>query len=282
MQNNRNPLVSIILPTYNWNPQWISEAIESVLSQSYANFELIIINDASTNDVESVIVRYVLWDKRIRYSKNEINLKLTRTLNEWIDMSKWIYIARIDDEDIWTDRDKLKKQVAFLEKHLDYWLCWTNARAIDNDKKELFKTLLQRWDGDIRKKMLFGTQFLHVSVLFRKACIDIVWSYRPEWNLVEDHELWLRIWKNYKFYNLQDCCVDFRVNPSWTSMQNRRKQRLMCFQLCSLYQHDYPNHRKALLFTFLNMLVIYLPMKLILFLMKIKQSLHKLKDHILW
>ena len=76
------PLVSIILPTYNGNKSRLSEDINSVLSQTFSDFELIIINDASTNNIETTILRYADQDPRIVYVKNDINLKLTATLNK--------------------------------------------------------------------------------------------------------------------------------------------------------------------------------------------------------
>jgi glycosyltransferase involved in cell wall biosynthesis len=76
------PLISIILPTYNGKSEWLVESINSVLIQTYNNFELIIINDASTNDIENSILEFVGKDKRIIYYRNESNLQLTRTLNK--------------------------------------------------------------------------------------------------------------------------------------------------------------------------------------------------------
>jgi glycosyltransferase involved in cell wall biosynthesis len=118
------PLVSVILPTYNWKDEWISKSIESVLNQTFKDFELIIINDFSTNDVEKVIKRFQKKDSRIVYLTNEENLKITKTLNRWLGVANWKYIARIDDDDIWNDNTKLEKQVNFMESYKDYWLCW--------------------------------------------------------------------------------------------------------------------------------------------------------------
>lgn len=77
-----SPLISIILPTYNGKPQWLSQAIESIINQTYQNWELIIINDASTNEIEKTIIEYASKDKRLHYIKNKKNLKLTKTLNK--------------------------------------------------------------------------------------------------------------------------------------------------------------------------------------------------------
>lgn len=265
--------VSIILPTYNWNKSWIWQSIDSVLNQTFTDFELIIINDASTNNIEKTILEYVKKDNRIRYFKNEKNLKLTNTLNKWLELAIWQYIARIDDDDIWIDIDKLKKQVEFLDNNSDYWLCWTNAIAIDNLWNKLFSTIYKQDDLDIRKKILFWTHFLHVSILFRKECINSIGYYNPSWNLIEDHELWLRIWIKYKLYNIQDFCVKYRINPNWTSVSNRKKQRYMCLKLTWIFKNYYENFIIAFIFNILNMVIIYLPMNIVLFLMKTKNNL---------
>ena len=117
------PLVSIILPTYNGNKSRLSEAINSILSQTFSDFELIIINDASTNNIETTILRYAEQEPRIVYVKNDINLKLTATLNKALWLAKWEFIARIDDDDIRIDTEKLQKQVNFLKKYQEYGMC---------------------------------------------------------------------------------------------------------------------------------------------------------------
>ena len=118
-------LVSIILPTYNGKVEWLSQAIDSVIVQTYTHRELIIINDASTNDIETTIMEYVAKDKRIKYYRNEINLKLTNTLNKGLKIAQGAYIARIDDDDIRCDKEKLEKQIVFMEQNAGYGLCGT-------------------------------------------------------------------------------------------------------------------------------------------------------------
>lgn len=140
-------LVSIILPTYNGNSVWIMQAINSIIAQTYNNRELIIINDASTNDIEKTILQYVNKDNRIQYFKNEENLKLTKTLNKWIALSQGEYIARIDDDDIWCDPEKLAKQIDFMEKNTSYGLCGTCVINIDEEGSETSRTIVpqKKW-----------------------------------------------------------------------------------------------------------------------------------------
>lgn len=94
---NESPLISVILPVYN-GENYLDKAIESILKQTYTNFELIIINDGSFDNTENIILSYN--DKRIRYIKNEKNLKLIKTLNKGISLAKGLYISRMDADDI--------------------------------------------------------------------------------------------------------------------------------------------------------------------------------------
>ena len=110
------PLVSVLIPVYNTKYRYLREAIESILNQTYGNFELLIINDASCDNAEDVILSYK--DERIKYYKNETNLKLIATLNKGIELSKGKYIARLDADDYCTP-DRLEKQVKYMEEHPD-------------------------------------------------------------------------------------------------------------------------------------------------------------------
>src|SRR3989344_1852950 len=125
------PLVSIILPAYN-GAQWIAKAIESVLAQSFSDFELLIINDGSTDDTEVIARRFAGQDSRIRYIRNEHNLGIQRTRNISLEQSHCDYIAEIDQDDEWVDRDKVKKQLDFLNAHSDHVLVGTGAIMVDS------------------------------------------------------------------------------------------------------------------------------------------------------
>lgn len=238
--------LSIVLPVYNSNKDRLSQSIESVLSQSFKNFELIIINDASTNDIETTIIEYEKKDKRIVYIKNKENLKLTKTLNKGLEIAQGQYIARIDDDDIWVDQDKIQKQFDFMESHLEYGLCGTNIILKNTNSQEESKVYMQENDQQIRQRMLLSTQFSHSSIIIRKEAIENCGRYNPDYNLMEDHELWLRIGKEYKFYNLQDFTTLYRVNPQWVSLQNRRKQQQLALKLCWKYRKEYPSFIKWL------------------------------------
>ena len=113
------PLVSVILPTHN-RAESITKAIGSVVLQTYENFEIIVVDDCSTDQTPEVLHKLAKEDKRIKIITNDKNLRLVRSLNKGIIFSSGKYIARIDDDDAWSNKEKLEKQVNFLEKNRDY------------------------------------------------------------------------------------------------------------------------------------------------------------------
>jgi glycosyltransferase involved in cell wall biosynthesis len=127
--------VTILLPVYN-GTKWIEKSIRSALRQSFSDFELIILNDCSTDDTERVVFSFMSQDKRIVYIRNDKNLGLAKTLNVGLGTAKGEYIARLDADDEWIDVDKLKKQVSLLDKYPEYTLVGTGAVVVDENGQE--------------------------------------------------------------------------------------------------------------------------------------------------
>lgn len=122
-------LVSIIMPSYNTG-RFISETIESVLAQSYSNWELIIVDDCSKDNTDDVVTQYLV-DARIRYIKNETNSGAAVSRNRALREAKGKWIAFLDSDDLW-EPDKLEKQIAFMENN-DYHFSYTNYIEIDEE-----------------------------------------------------------------------------------------------------------------------------------------------------
>ncbi|MFA7192131.1 MAG: glycosyltransferase [Candidatus Paceibacterota bacterium] len=165
--------VSIIMPTYNGS-KWIKRAIDSIKAQSYTDWELLVVDDGSTDDTGSIIKDLALNDHRIRYIKNDQNMGIQKTLNRGLREALGVYIARIDDDDIWCDIEKLAKQVEFLDKNPEYSLVGTNVILIDEKGNEISKSNRESSDLNIRKIILSKNPFAHSSVVFiRDAVISI-------------------------------------------------------------------------------------------------------------
>lgn len=102
-------------------------------------------------------------------------------------------------------------------------------------------------DSNIRNRMLLSTQISHSSIIIRKEALDTCGLYNPDYNLMEDHELRLRIGIQYKLHNLQDFTIIYRINPKGVSIQNRKKQHQLALSLCLKYRKYYPNFIKWLI-----------------------------------
>ena len=128
------PLISVILPAYNAE-RFLEEAIDSILAQTYKNFELIVLNDGSTDRTEEIILSYN--DPRIRYIKNESNLKLIKTLNKGIALARGKYIARMDADDI-SLPTRFEKEIEFMEIHPDIGVCSSKVIHLFSNRKTIF------------------------------------------------------------------------------------------------------------------------------------------------
>lgn len=227
-------MVSIILPTYNGASR-IDKSIESVLAQTFTDWELIVVDDGSTQDIQSILP----MDPRIRYIKNDKNLGIQKTLNRGLVEAKGKYIARIDDDDVWNDANKLEKQVAFLESHADHVLVGTGVIVVNEQGKELQRYLLPETDQSIRTKLLQKNCFAHASVMFRNN--GFRYSEDMSVRHVEDYELWLRLGRIGKFVNIPAHCVTLMVHTDSLTARNRVVQAKRILKLSWNYRQIYPN-----------------------------------------
>lgn len=234
-------LISIILPTYN-GAKWIEKAIQSVLAQSFADHEFIIINDCSTDNTEDIILKFK--DNRIKYIKNEQNMGIQRTRNIALAEAQGEYIAEIDQDDEWIDKDKLKKQVEFLNNNIDYILIGTGVIMVNDKGEEIARYLMPENDEEIRGKILRMNPFIHSSVMYRADVVKKIGGYTVE-KMSEDHDLWLRIGHYGKFKNLQEYCIKYLFNTHGYNSQDkilRLKQNLLFIKE---HRDFYPNYMEA-------------------------------------
>lgn len=248
-----NPKLSIILPTYNGD-KYIRKAIESIISQSFSDWELIVVDDGSTDNTENIVKKYADKDNRIIYFKNDFNLGIQRSLNKGIQESKGEYIARIDDDDEWIDKNKLKKQFEFLDNNKEYVLVGTGAVNVDEEGEELFRYLGPKTDEEIRRRILRKNCFLHSSVIFRREVVLMLGMYSEdnETRHIEDYDLWLKLGLVGKFANLSIYGVRILISVGSISFQNRMEQFRKNLTLIQKYKGKYPNYFKSVVFNYLR------------------------------
>lgn len=240
------PVISVIMPSYKSKEKWLTESIESVLAQSYKNIELIIICDEPSKEVETLIQKYVKEDNRVKYVKNSKKFNIWKALNQWIFLSQGKYIARIDDDDIRDDTDKLKKQVEFMDNNPEYGVCWVSLMKCINEKWEVFNTIVYKSDDkDIKNTILQTCPLAHPSVLIRKSAFAKCWIYDPSC-ITEDYDLWCRIGRFYKICNV-DSWIKYRIHEK--SLSNSKNKRTVIkkasFKVFWKYKMYYPNKIKG-------------------------------------
>ncbi len=263
MKNN-NPIISVIMPNYNWW-KYIWEAIKSILDQSFNDFEFIIIDDWSRDNSLEIINKYKEKDYRIILIKNKKNSGICISLNKWINISKWKYIARMDSDDI-SIKSRLEKQINLLEKNKLIWVCWSNVININSIWKEISKTIFPKSDRLLKKIIWFRNPFKHSSTMIRKICFEQSWLYDDKYRLVEDLDLWIRIGQKYKFYNLSEFLVKYRIH--WNNAI-LKKQKIMILKTLKVRRKAiklwYKISFKWIIYYVWTFLMLFLPSKFVLY-----------------
>lgn len=200
---NSEPFVSVVLPTYNGSA-YVARAIESVVRQTYRNFELVVVDDGSTDGTKEILRQFGRRYPKLVVVTHETNKGFVQTLNDGVAHARGAYIARIDDDDEWCDERKLEKQVIFLREHSEYGLVGGGIIRVDQQGRELGRYIFPERDEDIRNVILADNAFAHSAVMFRKDFWEQTGGYRPEFHFFADWALWLAIGKISKFYNFPE------------------------------------------------------------------------------
>tara|TARA_Y200000002_G_scaffold299988_1_gene254967 strand:+ start:7833 stop:8819 length:987 start_codon:yes stop_codon:yes gene_type:complete len=235
---NTSKLISVILPVRN-GKEYLNDSIQSILNQTYSNFELIIVNDGSTDNTLEIINSYD--DDRIRvFSTN--GLGLVNALNLALKHSKGKFIARMDADDV-SMQNRLEKQFERINEDEDIGLVFTNVILIDNDSNIIKKMPYHQINNNnIEKSLIFKSksiQLVHPSILIRKKLLEKIGGYR-NYSACEDRDLWLRLISETKFTKLEDPLLFYRVNYEGVSKTMFKKQSVNSI-LCVL---NYTFHKR--------------------------------------
>ena len=208
------PLVSVIMPNFNGD-KYIFDAITSILEQSFNDFELIIIDDGSTDRSVEIIKSFS--DQRIILVRGEENLGIVRRLNEGADLAQGAYIARMDSDDI-AHPERFQRQVEILEtSHVAFVGC--NYSVIDAVGSRVRDVILPETSQQIYMAFPRRCPFVHGSVMFKRNLFFKAGGYQV--SPVEDYHLWLRFAREHvEFYNIQEVLYSYRVHVNSLSSRS--------------------------------------------------------------
>jgi glycosyltransferase involved in cell wall biosynthesis len=237
------PKVSVLMPVYNTNETHLREAIESILSQTFRDFEFLIVNDASTLPHVDTIVRSY-QDPRIQYAVNDTNIGITHTRNKLIDWASGEYLAIMDHDDI-SLPTRFAEQVDYLDANPAVGVVACNYekfryKAIPSKQKKRFiNTLID--DADIRLALMRTCALIHPAAMIRKqVLIDNNIRYEHTFTPAEDYALWCRLIPYTQFHNIPKVLFRYRCHGRNTSCLQRQKSQRAASAIHAFVEQDNP------------------------------------------
>lgn len=259
----RYKMVSLIMPVYNAG-KYIEEAINSILNQTYTNFELILIDDVSTDNTWSKVSKYN--DSRIKTIHNDKNRGIAYSRNRGIEVARGEYIALMDDDDISTP-DRFEKQVNYLDEHLEYDFIGGRYQTIDEKGNVISENRVAYYNPNFIKAMfLFQNVYCNGEMMFRKSVIDKYHiRYEDGQYGMEDYRFWIECSKVGKFTTLDKVFLQHRIHDQSETNRNillcdevreqhRKKLQKYSLELSGIYlekdeldiMHKYTKKEKCL------------------------------------
>ena len=219
------PVVSVAMVVRNME-RFVAEAIESVLNQTFRDFELVIVDFGSSDGSPSIISRYQEKDSRVRFHAIP-PCGLSEARNASCRVARGRYIALLDADDV-AFPDRLERQVAYLEAHPETALLGGAIVCTDSSGSRQFTKLFPLTDAEIRAALEHQTVLHQTTVIMRREVLEMVKGYRRAFALSEDYDLWLRVIERFQVANLAEPVVYYRIHPGQVSVQ-RLRQEVICW-----------------------------------------------------
>jgi len=236
------PLVTVLMPVYN-GEKYLSQAIDSVLNQTFTDYELLIVDDCSSDHSTNIIKTYV--DKRIKLIINKRNIGQTKTLNKGIDLAMGRYIARIDQDDMY-HKDKLLKQINMATKN-NYDVVGTWSYGINENNNKIYKTEHPIDNSDIKKSMIISLPFTHSAILFKTNRLKEVNKYPEGIKMVMDYGLIVNLAiKGCSFANIPEYLTYIRYHKKSSSSKNKYLMEYESFTIQKKTIHLVSNQNRTI------------------------------------
>ncbi len=224
------PKVSVVMPVFN-AAAFVRTALDSILTQTFSDFELIVVDDGSTDDSLVVLDDYACRDSRLRVIQSDVNVGVATSLNVGLDAARGEYICRMDADDI-SRRERLARQVTFLDQHQNIGVLGTATRCFG-------PSIDRRWalpasDNACRARLLFSVPVAHPTAMIRRCILEEHgFRYQPQYKHAEDYDLWERMMDFTQFANLREVLLDYRCHDKSASKTAEAAPGLERFEVIS-------------------------------------------------
>ncbi|WP_144864030.1 glycosyltransferase family 2 protein [Hyella patelloides] len=230
--NRPKPKVSILMCVYN-GEAYLQEAVDSILQQTFPDFEFVIVDDGSTDSSWQILTKYSKQDSRIVLISNAENLGLEKSLNKGLATVKGKYIARQDADDV-SLPNRLQLQVDFLDAHPEVGALGSSIEFIDRESLVLRQLEVATDHDSIEALLLVNNCLWHSSMMMRRHLLQELAGYNENMLHAEDYDLWWRISRHSRLANLPDILLQYRQDNVSAISKLKRQQQLECAQKISL------------------------------------------------
>lgn len=207
VRHKKAPLVTVLMPVYN-GERHLAAALDSILAQTFVDFELLVIDDGSTDDSAAIVQHYA--DSRIRLERSKCNLGVVAALNRGLGLARGEFIARMDCDDI-SLPTRLTRQVEFLSHHPEVIACGTWMRTFGVSEEQIWKAPIDH--EDIKARLLFESCLFHPTVMLRTEVLrQHQIQYDESFRHAEDFDLWTRLVKLGRLANLDEILLQYRLH----------------------------------------------------------------------
>lgn len=236
--NNTFPKVSVTIATHN-RASLLGRALDSVFRQTYPNIEVVLLDDCSEDNTQEVITSYVKRYPNIRAFREKAG-GMIQAVQQTAQKAQGKYVAPLDDDDFWSDPEKIALQVEFLESHPEYVAVGGGIIRIDEQGRERARYLYPETDEAIRKSMLWYTPISGVTIMFRRSTWEAVGGYDSKVLYADDWDLAARLGKKGKLYNLPRYISTYMKSDVRWSVATARRLERASFEIRRKYRKDYP------------------------------------------
>ncbi len=213
--------ITVLMSIYNEPIEWIKQSIDSIIKQTYKNFEFVIINDNPGREQNALLLNeYSIKDERIIIINNKENIGLTKSLNQGLEIAKGKYIARMDADDIALP-NRLDIQYSFLEENKEYVLCGSSAIKINEKGEENGLICYPTDDSDIRNALILKNNFVHPSFFFRN---DSSLKYNETIRYAQDYDFVINALSKGQVYNLKESLLYYRSSNQQIGTSKLKEQ----------------------------------------------------------
>jgi len=252
------PRVSILMLTYN-RPQLIGRAIASACEQSFTDWELIIVQDGANPETLGLVSQWLDREPRIRYFTRERVGTIAEASNFGLEESQSEYVAILDDDDSWIDRDKLSRQVEFLDANPEYVGCGGGMRMVDPDGHQHGCYLKPQSDHEIRSRALVANPMANSTTMFRRVVKGKRVIYDIGLRQFADWDFWLTMGNRGRLYNFPICMAQYTLWGGGSSFQAQRQNGRAALAIVRKHRGQYRGYRAALLLAVAYMAYASLP-----------------------